>query len=836
MNDSQAGRATVDGKFFRLGGGLFTAKGVTYGPFEPDSQGCTFASPQRTAQDFKQIQELRANLLRVYYVPPRWFLDLAAEHHLKVFVDIPWSKHLCFLDGRQSQQQARRAVREAVEAVRDHAAVFACSVVNEIPAEIVRWSGARRVENFIDSLIEEGKSVDAACLFTFASFPPTEFLAPSAVDFTCFNVYLHQQSRFEAYLDRLQTLADAKPLLLGEFGMDGLREGPAAQAEFLRWQIELGFRAGVAGTVIFSFTDDWYRGGCQVQDWAFGLTDRQRRPKPAFGVVQHCFERAPYFAPARPPKVSVVVSTFNGARTLKACLESLGKLRYPDYEVIIVDDGSTDATPQIASLFPAFRYLRQPNRGLSAARNAGIGAAQGEIVAFTDDDCRVDENWLFHLVGDLQRGDFDGIGGHNFLPPEDSCVAAAVMASPGGPAHVMLTDREAEHVPGCNMAFLKSALDQIGGFDPVFRQAGDDVDLCWRLLDAGYKLGFSHAGFVWHYRRSTVKAYLRQQAGYGEAEALLLEKHPERFNAFGGSRWQGRIYSNAISGLLLNRPVIYHGVFGSGFFQRLYSPAPFEPLLLCGSLGYHFFVTLPLTALAVYWEWAVPLLIASVTLSLGVCVVAAAQAKLPRHKRRFWSRPLVALMFFLQPIVRGWPRLWRRPNLLGSRRPPGVTPVHSLFEKQPPAGLLYWSDGGLDRFTFLQRLRERLEKEGWFCQIDSGWSTHDLECWDNLWSRQVFTTTCEDLDRGKRNLRCRLDSRWTLPAWLVLMGAAAVITAAVVLGAQRWPWVWMSLVLAPLTIWMLEDRRARAIESLAWLVDDEATQSKLTRLEISTVG
>src|SRR5439155_9886358 len=149
----------------------------------------------------------------------------------------------------------------------------------------------------------------------------------------------------------------------------------------------------------------------------------------------------------------------------KVCLDSLVRLSYPDYEVILVDDGSTDATPEIASLYKSVRYLRQANHGLAVARNTGIAAATGEIVAFTDSDCRADEDWLYYLAGDLLTSRFTGIGGENFLPPEDSAVAAAVLVSPGGPAHVMLNDRLAEHIPGCKIAFYKWALEEIGGLD-----------------------------------------------------------------------------------------------------------------------------------------------------------------------------------------------------------------------------------------------------------------------------------------------------------------------------------------------------------------------------------
>src|SRR5437870_13732008 len=112
---SSAPRVLVDGKFFRLGGKKFYAKGLTYGPFAPNEQKGMFPAREQTARDFLQIRELGANLLRVYYVPPRWFLDLAAEHDLRVLVDVPWPKHLCFLESGRAKKEARDTVRQAIE-------------------------------------------------------------------------------------------------------------------------------------------------------------------------------------------------------------------------------------------------------------------------------------------------------------------------------------------------------------------------------------------------------------------------------------------------------------------------------------------------------------------------------------------------------------------------------------------------------------------------------------------------------------------------------------------------------------------------------------------------
>jgi O-antigen biosynthesis protein len=112
------------------------------------------------------------------------------------------------------------------------------------------------------------------------------------------------------------------------------------------------FEEGLAGAFIFSFTDDWFTHGHQVEDWAFGLVNRERQPKPAFAAVQEVFRRAPHTADDKLPKVSIVICSYNGASTVESCLLSMRKLHYPNYEVIFVDDGSTDDTQEILASSP----------------------------------------------------------------------------------------------------------------------------------------------------------------------------------------------------------------------------------------------------------------------------------------------------------------------------------------------------------------------------------------------------------------------------------------------------------------------------------------------------
>ncbi|MBX3024459.1 glycosyltransferase [bacterium] len=776
-----APRLTARGKFLFRGDDKVYLRGVSYGPFAPAEDGCQFPAAALVRRDLALMRELGANTVRCFTVPPRWLLDLAHEADLGVLVGLPWSEHVSFLDDPAITAQVRAAVDQGVDACAGHPAVSAYLVGNEIPPDIVRWLGVDRVRRFVESLAAGVRRRDPRALVGYASFPPTEYLDLGELDFVAFNVYLHRPADFRRYLLRLQNLAGDKPLLLTELGIDSMREGEAAQATILDWQLRAAFALGLAGASVFAWTDEWHTGGQPVDDWAFGLVDRDRRRKPAFAAVQRLYREALPALPDPAPRVSVVVCAYNAEGTIQPCLESLRALRYPDVEVIVVDDGSSDATAAIARQHPWARLISQPNRGLSAARNAGIAAATGALIAFTDADCVVDPDWLTYLAWSFTNPDAAAVGGPNLPPPQAARTAACVAAAPGGPTHVLLDDETAEHIPGCNMAFRREALAAIGGFDPLFRAAGDDVDVCWRLQDAGLRIGFSPAAMVWHFRRDTVRAYLSQQRGYGAAEALLAQKHPYRFNLLGQSRWLGRIYGDLEHGWLLRRPVIYYGTYGRALFQTLYeSPASalsWLPFTLEWNL-----LAVVLLVTGVLSGDPLPLALLPLLVSLAAAGARGWRARLAPEHDRWSSRALVALLTYLGPLARSWQRYRTR---LAAATP--VDPVWST-RPLPPARvrwrrtaieMAFWSEAGHDKEDFLHALAAFLRPRRVQVAVDQGWRACDLDVHAGLWAHVAVLTAVEYHGGDRRLLRVRCAPRLSLLGRIAL---ALLLAAALALG------------------------------------------------------
>jgi len=787
-------RPTAHGKSLFVGNEQFFVRGVTYGTFRPDDETDDFPSREAVADDFAAMAANGINAVRTYTVPPRWLLDLAHEHGLYVMVGLPWEQHVTFLAEASRRRSIKERIRAGVRACAGHPAVLCYAIGNEIPSSIVRWHGRSRTERFLEQLYRAAKDEDPEALVTYVNYPSTEYLQLPFVDIVCFNVFLESGPQFESYLSRLQNIAGDRPLLVTETGLDSLRNSESAQARALDWQVRTAFAGGCAGTFVFAWTDEWYRGGFEIEDWAFGLVDRGRQPKEALEAVGRAFSETPFAQSASWPRISVVVCTYNNEATLRECYDGLRALQYPDYEVIVVNDGSTDATDEITTEY-GFRLISTENRGLANARNAGLHAATGEIVAYIDADAKPDPYWLSHLAVAFQKSSHVAIGGPNIPPADAGPIAECVANAPGGPIHVLLSDNVAEHIPGCNMAFRRWSLEAISGFDPQFRIAGDDVDICWRLQQEGWTVGFSPGAVVWHRRRDRVKGYLKQQFEYGKAEALLERKWPERYNRAGHLAWAGRVYGNGVSKARgARRWKIYYGTWGQGLFQSVYQRSPGmlgslplmpEWYLVIGVLAF-------VAAMGALWTpllLALPLFVVAAGALVFEAAMGGARAAVGRHSEsrttRLRMRLLTACLWLSQPAAR-----------LGGRLRHGLAPWRRRSASQLalplPRTTSVWSEQWRSPDARLQRVEsELLETKA---VVERG---HDFARWDlqvrggGLGSARMRMAV-EEHGAGRQQIRFRVWPRFSrvglalvalLTAFAVGAALDGTVAGAILLGA-----------------------------------------------------
>ena len=807
------------GKFIETDGERFLIKGVSYGTFAPSEGNGHFPPLEQVRADFALMARSGFNTVRTYTVPSIALLDEAARNGLRVMIGLPWSQHVAFLDDARLTRDVRREVTGHVRMLGSHPATLLFAVGNEIPPSVVRWHGRRRVTRFLEDLCADAKSVSPHSLLSYVNYPPTEYLELDCFDVCAFNVYLHREADLRAYLARLQQIAGTRPLLLAEAGADSIREGTDGQAAITAMHVRAAFEEGLCGAVAFSWTDEWWRGGNQVDDWAFGLVDAARRPKPALAAVSAAFASASFPEADKHtwPRVSVVVCAYNAGDTLDDCLDSLGHLHYPDFEVIVVNDGSRDATGDIARRYPV-RLIEIPNGGLSAARNIGLSAATGEIVAYTDADVRVDRDWLTYLVQPFLTSDVVGSGGPNIVPSDDPFVAQCVARAPGGPTHVLLDDRIAEHVPGCNMAFRREALLAIDGFNPVYLRAGDDVDICWRLQAKKQRIGFSPSALVWHHHRPSIKAYWRQQVGYGEGEAWLEAHHPEKF-VHGAMLWHGRIYSSLPFIRSLSKHHINSGIWGTAPFPSVYSTGVHPVQLLPHSPAWQGLSTLALVAGAVaftsgYTGLTVVLLLAGVLgwiTTVARCLMfgwrsdLGGLATVHSASSRVRHRLLIAWLHFLQPLARFAGRIrgkWAPPQTIDPARAMRLTwkaPIARLSDIFASARLLiggapqarFWSETWTSSDALLTELTGllRASRPARAVQVDDGFrADRDLSVSVGKWGWLDVRSLIEEHGGARCLLRIGLRLRLTMLGVALALSLLLALLVARTMVLVGWPW------------------------------------------------
>ena len=645
---------------------------------------------------------------------------------------------------------------EKIRSLRCYPAVIGYLLDCQVEPTTLRHHGLERLKRRLTRLVAAIRRYDDRRMVAIKHRPATIGLATLDEDLIYAVMPPLSPSQLRSYVVRLHNLAEARPVVL-EFG-----EGLADQDDM----VSCAFGLGAAGVVAPAIPPKpLSHGSLAIKMLSAGEL------LPFVTLNGSCPPK-----PVQTPMVSVVICAYNAERTMRPCLESLRRLDYPNFEVIIVDDGSRDATAAISADFPEFRLIRQPNKGLSVARNVGLHAARGEIVAYTDSDCVVDPHWLTLMVRAMNDSGFDGCGGPNYAPHEEGWVERCVAASPGAPCHVLIGDDRAEHLAGCNMIYRKDALLEVGGFDPRFTAAGDDVDICWRLIDSGRVLGFCPAAFVWHFRRNTVKAYYGQQRGYGKAEAMLYFKYPERFNAIGQIRWNG-----TIPGLARTLP--------GGAQQRVGWSRRIELLQRVYEAPLSLIKVAPMTA---EWTFASAALL-MVTFMLGITIIPALamlaagplwalhyarKAPLEKAHDGLLARLFIAWLAYSGPITRTITRYRSRKN-------GGKGPLFDAPARQRPAvdwlrrsiRLSYWNDAYTTRDSMLERIAKFFTTLNRPVITDSGWQDFDLRVEADSWTRIEFRTADEELSGMK--IRTNVAARLRLSKGVRLgLGGCAIAAAA----------------------------------------------------------
>ncbi len=414
------------------------------------------------------------------------------------------------------------------------------------------------------------------------------------------------------------------------------------------------------------------------------------------------------------PLVSIVVPVYNRADEIGACIESLLDLDYPPArrEIIVVDDGSRDHTAAVVRRYDVRLLAMSGNCGQSAARNRGVRAAAGEIVAFIDSDCTAEPRWLRDLLPyfsdpriALVGGRVDAHDRQSWLDRYETTHSALNM---GAKVRLGAAPHSDFYVPTCNMLVRRQAFEAVGGLDEGLR-VGEDVDLCWRLKAKGCRGLYVPSGPVRHRHRNRFWSNFKRRYEYGTSEAVLYERHPEVNKRFPWQTAGLALIWLAVAGLLARSWItlpagalvlLFEGVFKHRHLQKKFGLQVAFGAVIMAAVRSH-------TTLAHYlsYYWIRYYLSAGILLTVlfpAIWPLTGALALFPTlveyfRKRPLLSFPLFGFFFWMEQIfyqigvVCG---CWRT----GSWRLYGVTFIHSGSR---PAG---W-------FSFLNRLRMRWRGE-----------------------------------------------------------------------------------------------------------------------------
>ncbi len=662
-------------------------KGVSYGPFAPDAHGFPFPADDRLARDLGLMAELGANTLRTFTRaaalaarPRRGPRAPAAGRH-PVGRSTSASSTARTLRGGDPRHVRGCGGRAWA---RPSGAVGAYLVGNEIPPDIVRWYGARarRATSCArcGDVVKRQAPGHAGQLRQLPARPSTSTRRLPRLRLV--QRLPAPRGRVPPLPRRLQNIAEDKPLVLTEFGdrLDPRGRG-AAGGDAVAGRSATALRVGRRRLLRLLVDRRLVHRRPADRDWAFGLVDAERRPKPAFHAVQRAVRGAAAAAARRVsaglgrrlrlqrrahdgrlPRVAAHAAT---TRTTRSSSSTTARRTGP---LEIAETATTGRSHAV--------HRHQENKGLSASpatsaprRRPARSSPTPTPTAWPIPD------WLDFLVYTLRAQRLRRRRRAELPAARGRAGGRGVAVSPGGPTHVLLNDEVAEHIPGCNMAFRREALEEIGGFEPIFAAAGDDVDLCWRLQNRGLPDRLQPGGD---------RLALPPQHGEGlPRSSRWATARPRRCSTSSirtastcsGSRAGSAASTAAHDSVLSRRPVIYFGAFGRGALpdavraRRVAAPLP----------AVHARVERHRLAAPPRWR----------SCRGGCCWLARPARDLARLCRRGRAAgrastrastgctggSLIALLTYLGPLLRGLERyLWRLARPDGHRADPRRRP------------------------------------------------------------------------------------------------------------------------------------------------------------------
>ncbi|MEW6618095.1 MAG: glycosyltransferase [bacterium] len=229
--------------------------------------------------------------------------------------------------------------------------------------------------------------------------------------------------------------------------------------------------------------------------------------------------------------ISIIIPVKNGEKTIKKCLDSLKNLNYTNYEIIVIDDNSSDKTQEILSSYEGIQTMKTSGVGPASSRNLGIKQAKGDYLAFTDADCIVHPEWLKELLKGFDEDSVVGVGGDQQSPDDESefgKIVQGFLKTVGFVTDYIKAQKtmiETKHNPSCNVMYKKEIFDKLGGFLEGL-WPGEDVEFDYRIKKLKkYKLKYNPQAIVYHYRPDNLREFCQMMKNYGWAQGFLVKKY-----------------------------------------------------------------------------------------------------------------------------------------------------------------------------------------------------------------------------------------------------------------------------------------------------------------------